>query len=513
MTDLISAVSYRRVSTEDQADFGFSLIKQLQRNTTYAQDNNLNIIADFAEDISGAVPIEDRPEGRKMLDALQQRRALALVCHEADRLSRDIVNLLATVQRLLRDGIQIHIADVGHVKSELDISLIIKGWQASSERVRISERMMRGKRAKAESGKWIGGTPPLGYRSQGSNRDAHMVIYEPEAEIVRSIYRWYTVERLPMLAIADRLNRAGIRTQRGTWWWKAIIKKILSNETYIGVAYYAGIRIDLPELAIIDAATFERAQELKQLNRERASRNRKYDYLLSNHLHCACGATMTGSTLPNNQRTYYRCSQFQWPATRRDCPLGAPHASGFVLDHLVWSYVAQLIDDDDLLTSCIVALNAARQSSDSDGAAEVERCDRTIAAAQRRIDRLLREFGDDPDEDVARATKAAIRDAQRERDEARVKRGMLLNVQHETERAEAGQGRILEQVRIWRGLIGQADFQFQRDVLDALDVRVVLLNDEAGGRVVEVGTALSLPMRFAYMGARRYKRMLWGEKP
>lgn len=419
----IPAVSYRRVSTDDQADYGYSLPKQLERNTIYAQDNNLNIIADFAEDISGAVPIEDRPEGRKMLAMLQQHKAMALVCHEADRLSRDIVNLLATVQRLLRDGIQIHIADVGHVKSELDISLIIKGWQSSFERVRITDRLLQGKRGKAQSGKWVGGTPPYGYRRAGANREAHMVIYEPEAEIVRSIYRWYTSDRIPMLAIADRLNLAGVKTQRGASWWKAIIKKILSNETYIGVVYFSGIRIDLPELAIIDIATFERAQELKQLNRERATRNRQHDYLLSNHLRCQCGSTMVGSTTPNKyQRIYYRCSQFQWPVTRRDCPLGAPHASGFVFDHIVWSYVAQLIDDEELLTACLTELNTSRQSSDSTGTAEVERCDRAIAQAQRRIDRLLREFGDDADEDVTRATKAAIRDAQRERDEARANR-------------------------------------------------------------------------------------------
>lgn len=90
---------------------------------------------------------------------------------------------------------------------------------------------------------------------------------------------------------------------------------------------------------------------------------------------------------------------------------------------------------------------------------------------------------------------------------------MLLSAQRETEHAEAGQGRILEQVRQWRVLIGQADFEFQRDVLDALDVRVVLRNDEAGRRVVEVGTAVSLPRRFEYMTARRYQRALWGEKP
>lgn len=90
---------------------------------------------------------------------------------------------------------------------------------------------------------------------------------------------------------------------------------------------------------------------------------------------------------------------------------------------------------------------------------------------------------------------------------------MLVSAQRETEHAEAGQERVLEQVRRWRGLIGQADFQFQRDVLDALDVRVTLRTDEAGRRCVEVGTALSLPRRFEYMDARRYQRRLWGEKP
>lgn len=46
-----------------------------------------------------------------------------------------------------------------------------------------------------------------------------------------------------------------------------------------------------------------------------------------------------------------------------------------------------------------------------------------------------------------------------------------------------------------------------------IDVRVVLRTDEAGRRCVEVGTALSLPRRFEYMTARKYRRVLWGEKP
>jgi len=171
--DFIPAVAYRRVSTEDQSDGGYSLPKQREYNEQYARDNQLDIVADFVEDVSGMVPIEERVEGRKLLDFLQRRGAAALIVHESDRLSRDIVNLLGTVQRLLRAGVQVHITDVGHVKSELDIVLVIRAWQGGSEHARIKARLMRGKMGKAESGKWVGGTPPYGYRTQGARRHSH----------------------------------------------------------------------------------------------------------------------------------------------------------------------------------------------------------------------------------------------------------------------------------------------------------------------------------------------------
>jgi site-specific DNA recombinase len=506
--DLVPAVSYRRVSSTDQSDHGYSLPKQLEYDRQYAQDNQLDLVADFCEDISGTVPVGERPEGRRLLDFLARRGAAALIVHEADRLSRDIVDLLGTVQSLLRAGVQVHITDVGHVKSELDIVLVIRAWQGGAEHARIVARLARGKRGKAESGKWVGGSPPYGYRQLGAKREARMVINESEAEIVRSIFRWYTIERVSMLEIADRLNRSGVPTLRGARWWKGLIKKLISNETYAGVSYYAGIRIDLPELAIVEREMFDRAQQLRQLNRERAARNRKREYLLSNHIRCGCGETMTGTTMTDAyQRSYYRCSQFQWSKTLRTCALGVPFASGFVVEHIVWSHVCELIKDEALLQQSVAEVQAARKSA-AEPEDEIERYDRLIAAAVKKIDRLLREFGDDADEDVDRSTKAAVHEAQRERDEAKVRRAGLLSKQHETDRARSGQAQLIDQARAWRALIDQADFRFKREVLEGLDARVVLMDDEHGQRVVVVGTALSLPKAFPYVMARRYRTLL-----
>lgn len=510
MDDWLPAISYRRVSTAEQADGGYSLPKQLEYITRYAHEHRLQIVADFADDVSGLIPIEERPEGRKADDMLNYHLASAIIVHETDRLSRDIVDLLGTVKKWIRAGIQVHLCDVGQIASELDISLVIRAWQGGSEHAKIKERTQRGRIGKAEAGRWVGGSPPYGYRVNGARREAKLVVYEPEAEIVQRIYRWYTIDRVPMLTCADRLNRANIPTQRGVKWWKVIIKKILSAETYIGIIYYAGIRIELPELAIVDQATFDRAQELRRLNRERAPRNRQHEYLLANHLRCECGETMTGSTQPGPyQRVYYRCSQFQFPSSKRDCVLGVPLINGYVAEDIVWSYIKRIITDDELLRAGLEELNAARQSESASSEDELAALDQRIAAASRKISTLLNEFGDDVDTDVVKVLKAAVRDAQQERDTAKMQRAMLLHAQRETSQAADAQAAIMATLAQWRADIERADYQFKREVLDLLDVRIVLRTGPAG-RTLVVTTALTRPVELAYMDARRYRKMKYG---
>lgn len=174
---------------------------------------------------------------------------------------------------------------------------------------------------------------------------------------------------------------------------------------------------------------------------------------------------------------------------------------------MVWRHVAQLISDDDLLRDSVEALNASRCVDGADFDARLAQYDRAIDAAGRRIDRLLREFGDDADEDVAKSTRAAVRDAQRERDAAKAKRETLLDSQRVSVNEQSDQADVMARVRLWRANIGRADFAFKRDVLDALDVRVLF-----SGSTVQVSTALSLPVAFEYMTAPRYRRMMRGKK-
>src|SRR5687768_2151508 len=131
------AAIYVRVSSDDQAERGYSLPSQIEACQKFAWQKGFDIAAVYQDDVSGAKPIASRPEGGELQNAIDARQINTVIIYQVDRLSRDIVDLLATVRDWLRAGIEIYALDVGQVTSELDIVLVIKGWQGGDERQKI----------------------------------------------------------------------------------------------------------------------------------------------------------------------------------------------------------------------------------------------------------------------------------------------------------------------------------------------------------------------------------------
>src|SRR6185436_1167830 len=189
------AAIYARVSTDDQADKGYSLPSQLDGCRHYIDQLGYSVVAEFREDKSGAIPVAERPQGKRLAEMAKFREIDAVVVHQVDRLSRDIVDLLATIRNWLRLGIEVYALDVGRIESELDIVLVIKGWQGSDERKKIRERSMRGKRAKARTGRVVGTRAPYGYDHvrDENGKVVNFTPLEEEAKIVQLIFDWYVL--------------------------------------------------------------------------------------------------------------------------------------------------------------------------------------------------------------------------------------------------------------------------------------------------------------------------------
>ena len=356
------AAIYGRVSTDDQAERGYSLPSQIEACQNFADQKGFEVVAIYQDDISGAKPITARPDGYEMQRAIEAGQIKTVIMYQVDRLSRDIVDLLTTVRDWLRMGVEIYALDIGQVTSELDIVLVIKGWQGSDERQKIRERTSRGRNSKAKSGKAVGaGTPPYGY----TYSDGELFIVESQAQIVRTIFDWYIngdehSGMMSLVAIAKRLNQIGIPTpsqakglsRNHTGWSYVSVNYLLSSETYCGVLRYGKrigyrggkrpieeqILVDVP--AIVTREMWELAQARRAYNSKMAKRRMRREYLLRGMIYCGCGRVMVGA----NGRRYY-CTRRHINRMLSGEPCHEPNISSKLIERFTWDYVMGLIAD------------------------------------------------------------------------------------------------------------------------------------------------------------------------
>jgi site-specific DNA recombinase len=366
---------YSRVSTDDQAEKGYSLPSQIDACRLFAEKLGYTVAFEFTEDFSGATPIAERPQGGRLVDLIKQREIDAVIVYQVDRLSRDIVNLLATVQTWLRAGVEIYSLDVGKIESELDIVLVIKGWQGSDERQKIKERSMRGKRAKAKAGKVIGTRVPYGYKHVRDNHGKIETLEPVEeiAEVIRLIYQWYvygdeTGKKLSTSMITRRLSEMSIptpgevnkgynRKRASGIWTRDTVTSILSHEVYAGIWHYGvtvahtnkprprdeWIPVNVPQ--IVDRETWELAQVQKARNIELSKRNAKKEYLLSGYIRCGCGWSMSGRVHHGKWRYYVcTCRSNRYARLEKDV-CNARSIRADAIEFAVWDSIIQLFRD------------------------------------------------------------------------------------------------------------------------------------------------------------------------
>ena len=103
---------YLRVSTAEQATNGDSLETQRQQVTGYAMMKGWQVAEFFVEaGVSGSVPLAERPEGRRLLAAVEAGDVV--VTPKLDRMFRSASDALGTLEELKDQGIGLHMIDLG----------------------------------------------------------------------------------------------------------------------------------------------------------------------------------------------------------------------------------------------------------------------------------------------------------------------------------------------------------------------------------------------------------------
>lgn len=168
---------YSRVSTAEQAKGGLSLEQQQRQIEGYAMMKGWSVSAFYVErGVSGSVPLADRPEGQRLLAALQPGDVI--ITAKLDRAFRSAADALGTLEQLKEDRVALHMIDLGGDVTGNGISKLvftILSAVAENERDRIRERVRDAKRHRASQRLYNGGKRPFGFDIEGEGKDRRLV--------------------------------------------------------------------------------------------------------------------------------------------------------------------------------------------------------------------------------------------------------------------------------------------------------------------------------------------------
>jgi site-specific DNA recombinase len=376
------AVLYARVSKDDTQNDSRNLQGQLDMCRDYADAHGYRIVEELAEDDRGASgAVFDLPKLSQAITMARNGEYDILITRELDRFARKLSKQLIIEEELRRHGVTIEYV-LGEYPDTPEGNLMknVRATVAEYEREKIRERMNRGRIQKVKAGSVMThGRAPYGYRLQEVGSLWNLEIYEPEAEIVRLIFAWYTEEKPGIIGVVRRLDDLKVPTYLDTYqadmekrgepkeggrkirgwgeWSRATVHHILTNRTYTGIWEYGKkkqsgtkrirgeslISVDVP--AIISEETWEATKAKLKYNRENSKRNLKHKYLLGKRVVCGdCKSKMVAMPNYTGKRIYfyYHCQAKRNFA--KDCNNTVTY-SAQSLDADVWDWVYSLMTD------------------------------------------------------------------------------------------------------------------------------------------------------------------------
>lgn len=211
---------YCRVSTEQQRDTGLSVDEQRVKIEARCTENGWQLEHIYADaGVSGSIPLGKRPQGRRLLAALQPDDTV--IASRMDRCFRSSIDALQVIETFKRRKISLWLLDLGGDVSGNGISELIVTILAATaqfERTLISERICDAKRQLRRQGRHQGGDRPFGWRfgeASGSGRSRDLIPDPGEQQAIAAIIAMRQAGR-SLMVIRNTVREAGHRISHVT---------------------------------------------------------------------------------------------------------------------------------------------------------------------------------------------------------------------------------------------------------------------------------------------------------
>src|SRR5438093_4169389 len=323
----IRCAIYTRKSTEEGLDQEFNSL-DAQREAAEAfiksqKEAGWKLLRDRYDDGGFSGGNMERPALRRLLEDIDARRVDAVIVYKVDRLSRSLLDFARLIDRFDQRSVSfVSVTQQFNTTSSLGrLTLNILLSFAEFERQIISERTRDKMSAARRKGKWVGGTPVLGYDVDPAGR--RLVVNGNEAQRVREIFQLYQTHRSLLKVVAELTAR---RWTNKSWKSKsgiehvgrpftiATLRSLLTNAIYVGQVEYRGANYAGEHPAMVDLELWEKVNagfRTRQRKRSHAVRA-KQNALLAGLLFCkSCQRPIIATYASNGGRRfrYYVCQR------------------------------------------------------------------------------------------------------------------------------------------------------------------------------------------------------------
>lgn len=338
---MLKVAIYARVSTEEQAEHGYSIEAQLDTLRQYCQLYHRRIVGEYVDRGVSGKEMTKRLELQRLLKDADEGVFEEVIVWKFNRMSRKTKDLLEIVDRLDRRNIYFRsFSENFDTATPMGrFALQMMGAVGELERNTIVENVKLGLKQRARQGFHNGGSC-LGYQTvelpggDRKHRKTSLEIVPEEAVVVRRIYSYYVTGR-GFRSIANQLNKDGARTKKGNTFSPDSIREIIINPVYAGLVRYnrfegwsekrrrgknsQPIIAEGRHEAIIDRATWDKAMAIYKGKNKVPQRIHSGENVLSGLLRCPeCGTPMVISRsqyrLKNGTKVYqryYSCGTFK----------------------------------------------------------------------------------------------------------------------------------------------------------------------------------------------------------
>ncbi len=384
---------YSRVSTSEQADFGFSLNHQKAVLELYCQQKGITILKSFTEDHSAKN--FDRPEWKKLLLFVKanKKNIDSILFTKWDRFSRNTSEAYRVIKEFKSWGIEINAIEQPLDTSQPDSKVMLGIYLIlpEVENDKISMRTKEGMRRAMKDGCYMG-VAPCGYLHSRNEEQKSTLIPNPEvAPIIKKVFREYATGIYSSEEIRKKYYHKGLKiTKNG-------MLHILKNPVYCGKVAIAewkkegAMIVEGLHSAIIDTKTFEKVQLVFQGKQVKAVNEPKMiDEILPlrGFLQCpACGRTLTGSGSMGGgtkRHYYYHCN----PPCRERYKFSDVH-------QILESLLKEFVINDNCKEVYKKVLDKTFKKEAGDRETELKSIKREINKLQVRLDSIEDKFFDD----------------------------------------------------------------------------------------------------------------------